>query len=100
MGLEGLEPSWVLPRRILSPLRLPIPPQALWVQLDDQTILPASRQLCLSDNTTLPKDQELFWPTNRRIHAQGTRHHAPSMTMLFFTAEEHIWILQDEDDRP
>ena len=28
MGLEGLEPSWVLPRRILSPLRLPIPPQA------------------------------------------------------------------------
>ena len=29
MSLEGLEPSWVLPRRILSPLRLPIPPQAL-----------------------------------------------------------------------
>ena len=28
MSLEGLEPSWVLPRRILSPLRLPIPPQA------------------------------------------------------------------------
>ena len=28
MSLEGLEPSRVLPRRILSPLRMPIPPQA------------------------------------------------------------------------
>ena len=28
MGLAGLEPAWVLPRRILSPLRIPISPQA------------------------------------------------------------------------
>ena len=40
MGLEGLEPSWVLPRRILSPLRLPIPPQALVVVLMKRSILP------------------------------------------------------------
>src|SRR5215213_8224968 len=26
MGREGVEPSWCLHRRILSPLRLPIPP--------------------------------------------------------------------------
>ena len=39
MGLEGLEPSWVLPRRILSPLRLPIPPQALVVVLMKRSIL-------------------------------------------------------------
>ena len=36
MGLAGLEPARVLPRRILSPLRMPIPPQALRHQYSEK----------------------------------------------------------------